>query len=540
MPRVKRSLVDTSLPADQPLDPSEIKEMQRHLAFIKRHRSLLRLRLNAKEALLVEGTRPPSHRGTCQYLLSKIDKGTIRAALEREPVKSNPQARARFLADAAGISGDLDVLLGFLEALCASAGSADAGRAFTRAVGRIDFEEISAARLSRLLDVMQAAFDERELAGALFGLLGNPGFYAAFDRLAGELKPDVAQRFVPLRSVYEAIGGGGRRGRRREPSQPAEGLAEGLRIMFAAPTSMLAAYPLEVRLSLLDSALRQDDDSLLCHPGLRSLVETLPQDGEGVAALGLRVARQQVRAGLYEQARERLRQLRRSPRASAEVQTLLRWLEAPRRGPLALGEDQGPGLQQAFHLERLRPVVVRFAQDGQAERFAAERRLQVRACLPGVAAVLGGQEARDGFAAYAVHGRRLDTVFAERRARLSGREALRLALAGVRILRARGLAGLVLPDALPRRFVLTGPQDWGGIVLADLEGVRALEVEQAAAGARHCAAAFCRGALLFPPFKGKNLRREIPVAARLALERALAEPGPPWELEALLIEAMAG
>ncbi len=57
--------------------------MKRHLAFIAKYRGTLRLKLNAREDLLVNGSAEPTHRGHCKHLLSKVDRSTVVAALER-------------------------------------------------------------------------------------------------------------------------------------------------------------------------------------------------------------------------------------------------------------------------------------------------------------------------------------------------------------------------------------------------------------------------------------------------------------------------
>ena len=496
--------------------------MKRQLRFVARYRAVLRPRLNAREARMVEGAQEPDHRGACLHLLSKIDRSTILAALDREPLKSDAQVRARFLATAAGISGDVGILLHFLEALCLTAASEQVVRAFTQALDRIDFAELSAARMGRLLDVMQRAFPEPELVGALFGLLRNPGFQAAFDASAAELDPAVAQRFVPLRAVHRAMGGRG--GRQRGGAGEERDLARGLPMVLGVPPAMLLAYPLPVRERLLDAALRSGSDAALGHPGVEVLLGSLPSDGHASARHGLALARSRLSRGDLDQARKVLQGLRKGP-AGDEARRLLQRLEGTIAGPLALDEPalEPPGsLQAGFHLRRVAPVWLRFASPASRERFAAEAQLQAQACLPGVAGVLeqGTARGKGAFLALDAQGPRLDLLLNDRELRLSYDDACALACAGLRLVRALGLAGLALPEIEPRRFLVPQPGDWQHLVLADLGGVVELGVAQAALHLRSQAGAWAYGALCFPPFRGKRLRREVPRAMRPVLEEA--------------------
>ncbi len=501
--------------------------MKRHLRFVASYRAVLRPRLNAKEARMVDGELAPEHRGTCLHLLSKIDRGTILAALEREPVRSDAAARARFLASAAGISGDVGILLCFLEALCAAGQNEQATRSFTRAIERIDFEAISAARMGRLLEVMQQAFRERELVGALFGLLRNPGFVAAFDAHSSELPREVAERFVPLRAVHMAVFG-----RRRLGPREQRELARGLPAVLGVPPTMLDAYPQAVRERLLAAALDCGDE-VLGHPGVEVLLASLPTDGEASARHGLALARSRVRQGRVEPARALLRELDGGP-AREDARALLGQLEGSIVGPLALAaEPTAPdgSLQPAFHLRRLASVWLRFTGSDPA-RFRAELELQAGACLPGVAGVVErGRAGKRAFAVVEGSGARLDAVLAQRPTQLEYPQALALARAGLRALRALALAGLALPELEPRRFLQPSP---GVLLLADLGGVVELGAPQAALHVRRQAAAWCHGALCFPPFAGKRLRRELPRALGERLEGLLEAGADPQVLDAML------
>ncbi len=169
----------------------------------------------------------------------------------------------------------------------------------------------------------------------------------------------------------------------------------------------------------------------------------------------------------------------------------------------------------------------------------AESQVQAGLCLPGVATVLGSGLAEEGhpWAVLSCMGRPLDQALADRQTRLSHRDAVALALAGVRILRALALVGVALPDAHPGRFVVSEGLYWDGLVLADLSGATAPGEGEAGARCHALAVEWCRDALLFPPFRGRALRRELPTHTKAALVKALAEGEPPWVLAKVLVGA---
>ena len=194
-------------------------------------------------------------------------------------------------------------------------------------------------------------------------------------------------------------------------------------------------------------------------------------------------------------------------------------------------------MQSAFHLRRLHPVRVRFARSGAGAVLLAEARLQAGACLPGVAAVLekGALDEERVFVAIEP-GAALDSLLTGRERRLQRKDVLALALAGVRILRALGLAGITLPDVHPRRFTLRRPDDWHSLVLADFQGAMKAESQQAVEAAAGLARAWCRAALSFPPFRGDEPRRDLPVSLKQELGDAFERGAAPAALAALLLQ----
>lgn len=506
--------VDTARPADEPLTPAEVADMLRHLAFLRRYRTNLRLKFNAKEDLLVNGTREPSHRGACKHLMAKVDRGAIQSALQREPLMSDAKARVDFLAGAAAITGDTGVLLLFLQARAESADHEQAARAFTLALKHIHFDELSAPRVSQLLSVVETAFADHEVPGVFFGLLHQPAFRRVFDRHSEVLDAGVAERFVPLRRVHGRLSQkkGARGGGASSPQ-----LNEGLRLMFSAPSGVLTAYAEDVRKRLLDLALASGADWVADSKGVVAVLDSLRGDRQTHARQGARLAELLVTHGDYKRAKGVLEGV--SAKSGGKTTTeVLSHLKAPREGHFAM-EDEGPptGLRAAHSLRHRRQVWVRFGEETDAERFAREASIQQSIGLPGVADVLESGTTDKGVPFIAVeHGsQRLDLALATKRD-LPLSTALSLALDGVRLVRALALTGVALPLGRRSRFLYTPGSH---LVLADLDGATRPAPEIVAAASLDWALGWCRAALSWPPFSDRKLRREVPPALRAGLQQ---------------------
>src|SRR5437870_3489648 len=129
----------------------------------------------------------------------------VEAAVQREPLRSDPSARARMLAGAIRLTADVGVLLAYLETLAQVRSHAEAAEAFAEVVRRIDFESLSSTRLARLLQVLIATFVDHERVQVLFSLLATAPFRRAFDAAAAALPPAVADAFAPLRAVHRRL-----------------------------------------------------------------------------------------------------------------------------------------------------------------------------------------------------------------------------------------------------------------------------------------------------------------------------------------------
>jgi hypothetical protein len=129
VPEVSR-LVTPAAPVSDALSPTELAEMKQHLAFLRRYKDALRLKLNATEDLLVNGQREPTDRGLCRHLLGKVDRAVIEATIAREPLCSDVAARARMLEGAVRLTADIGILLAYLETLAHVRSRAEAAQAF--------------------------------------------------------------------------------------------------------------------------------------------------------------------------------------------------------------------------------------------------------------------------------------------------------------------------------------------------------------------------------------------------------------------------
>jgi hypothetical protein len=362
------------------------------------------------------------------------------------------------------------VLLAYLEALAQVRSHAEAAEAFAEVVRRIDFESLSQTRLVRLLQVLIQTFADHERVQVLFSLLAIPGFRRAFDAAEPHLPPDVAEVFAPLRAVHRRAleGGAG-------PATPAL-LAQGMEQLLAAPDPVLRGYAEPLRVGILELALGADVPAAVADRATGVLLASLPRTGRVYTRLATRRAAQLLARHVDDRARALLEELR---RAQPELATAQRWLAAlgaHRIGRVALaGDAPGRGrLRPGFWLDGQRAVWLRTAVAPDAERVAAEAKLQAGLGLPGVAVVVERGVA-SGIPYVAMVG--AGEVLTLSRP-LDAPTALSLAAEAARILHALALAGVMLPDAEPERFLLgpsLGATLGHGLLLADLDGVQAGE-----------------------------------------------------------------
>jgi len=498
-----------------PLSEAEIAEMNEHLAFLRRYKEALRIRFNAVEDLLVNGQRPPSDRGVCHHLLAKVDRTVVERALEREPMRSDAAARSRLLAHAVRLTADVGVLLAYLEALAASRTRAEAADAFAAVAARIDFADLSPARLARLLQVLIETFTGTERVQVLLSLLARPGFRDAYDAATDQLSPEAAEACGPLRAVHRRLHDDSPK------AAPTAVIVSALEQILAAPDPVLRGFDEALRAGVLQIAFAPGVPDALAERAARILFPTLANDPRTHAKLGLRRTAQLLRHHADEQAGELLESL---CRAQPDHRIAGRWraaLAAPRVGRVAVtdGPTAGGRLQRGFWLDGQRAVWLRTVEGEAAERLAREGALQARLALPGIAAV-ADHGAADGTGWVAVTGigtgSGVPLVIDVERPR-SARTAFTLAAGAARVLHALALRGVALPDAAPERFLVT-TDDEPQLALADLDGVR--EDAPSAVLPVHAAIARALARALLPA--AAATRVEPWVGAAVA--RALTEP----------------
>ena len=447
--------------------------MKANLAFIRRHRKVLKIKVNAAEDLMLNGSREPSERGLCLHLLGKIDHATVLAALDRV---SDPKARVTLLSGAVRATEDAGVLLLYLEALRDGASREVAAGAFSLGTNRIDWAKLSEARLKRLLTLLVDVFaDEHERASALFALLHTPSFRALFD--SHSLGEGLERQLKPLLAVYEELleGKEGRFGR--------AALEQGASVLLSASEAILTSYPEPVRLRLLETAVRQMSSKDAADRAAGILLQSLPKDGEDFRRLSLARAGELLASHNDARARWHLDQLRKAQPKCKEASVMLQALRAKRLGRVALGWPQDwaergrspkagsakGGLQRAFWIDQGQKVWLQFAKPSEADR------IEDGMALAGVAPVLLRGKAGDGraWALYSAALKPAAQALGEGRHSLASR--LRYCSQALALLLALDTRGLRLPDSRLHRFVLH-PED--GLQLADLTGLRGGAEEQ--------------------------------------------------------------
>ena len=513
---LEESRIEREKPATEELSPDEAAEMRLHLRFIRDHRRTLKLKLNATEDLLVNGVRQPTHRGICLHLLSKVDRSLVLKGLER---LDDAASRTRLLAGVVRFSDDPGLLILYLESFTESSSRAEAAGAFSLAVSKLDWSELSASRMRRILELVATVFiDRHERASVVFGLLHSPSFRETFSEAAQELPPALGEVFRPLVAVYEGVIEGDPEG--HDPKD----LVRGSTILLDAPEAVLRSYPPEIRMRLMDLALRRSGHDEVADRAAGTLLSTLPPDSDLFLHHALERSAELLRRHSDDRARWQLRQLR---GARQDCQLAVDWLKAlsaPRLGRMALiwpgerqperrdmpGKGSGRGLQEAFWLDEQRRVWLRVGSKGSSDKFVREAKIHQRLGVAGVAPFLvwGKGEGERPWLAIPALGRPADRVLQKRR--LPTPVAIHLADQGVRILGTLAAAGYRLPDARSWRFLITEGK-WPHLLLADLTGIIAGEENVGPESHRGPAFGWCRDLLWdrndLPPILVRALRR---------------------------------
>lgn len=482
------------------MSPAEVARMKATLRFLREHRQILKLKVNAAEDLLLNGRREPVHRGVCQHLLSKLDRPRVIAASERLP----PAEATELLAGIVRFAPEVPYILRFLQCVKASESRAETAAALTQALEQLDLRETSPAQLRDILLLIVDVFPAQQLPVFVLTLLERDEVQAAIERSRENFPEALARLLLPLGALHASIG---RRPRARHPSASAarkgrerlvrESVEEGARLLLEAGSLAELAEPLRRRLLPIGcdavahapAERRQGSaaDSLV------SLFRGLTfRDPASRTEAAWRVVRALLAAGRDDLAR---RILAEDFEGSSDAERSKRWLavlsgarvgkvaldrsrgreQGRRKDPAASGQEAGAPLdsdrwQRGFHLPTQREVLVRTAPL-PAEELSAHARLRRRASIPGIAPVLEdidtNRAASQQVAVFAVAspGPTLESRV-ERGA--SAELVVDWCREAVRVLHALALEGLELPDAAARRFNV---DESGRLWLTDLWGI---------------------------------------------------------------------
>lgn len=506
------------------MTPAEVARMKTTLRFLREHRQTLKLKVNAAEDLLLNGSREPTHRGLCQHLLSKLDRARVLSASERLP----PAQATELLGGIVRFAPEIPYVLRFLQCVKASEDRTQTAAALTQALERLDFGEASAAQMRDILLLIVDVFPPAELPVFAFTLLNREAFRSAFDRSSEGWPESLSVLLLPLRAFHRALRPerAQRQGRDRERLSLAE-VKEGARLLLGASPPSLLELGEGVRRRLFDAgcdALSARDVAELEEAAPEALVALFRgigfRDASARSAAALRLA-----GSLLHVHREKLARqvLRAELEAGAEPREARRWLEAldgARVGNVAFerrrrGQGQGSGAEQAlpsdrwqrgWHVPTQQEVLVRLGPaeppEASAVALAALRshvELRRRALFPSVAplveAALEPRRGEQPYVALAWRGAALSSRV-ERGAE-SAQQLVVWCTEACLLLGALAAAGLELPDAAPQRFSVSelSAGRGGGLEtrlwLSDLWGVR--EMASSAAQVSHVVLArqFC-------------------------------------------------
>ena len=390
-------------PTDEPLSPREVAAMKLHFQFLKRHRKVLRLNLNAQEDLLLNGSREPTRRGVCQHLLGKLDKARVLSAVER----LSPVEATQLLEGIVRFSTDVAYLLLYLECVQKSAAQKEATSALGVALGQLDFGEISEAQMRKVLQLIAQVFSADQIPPILFGLLRNANFRHLFDSSQDGLPKELAQAVLPLRAAHAVV--------LQDRPNPCslDDLRAGVRLLVQAPRAALLAHPPAVRerlfslaldaahgmspqpiesLHVLLDSLQGDERTMSRHA--MDLAIWLLVEGKGREAKRLLTKVAEVHPSFKEPGRW-LRALGQERGAGMLVfgrppQASQRQAQPRASGPPSVppASVAGPSFVEGFSLNKDCPVFVAFGQADDAETLDELARVYERSCIPGVASLV--------------------------------------------------------------------------------------------------------------------------------------------------------
>ncbi len=442
---------------DEPLTEAEVKRIKEHLRFLRDHRKLLKLKVNANEDLLLNGKREPT-RGAVQHLLAKVDYSQVLAVTSRIPAGERPA----FVAGLLRFKTELAYVLLYLESLKDSAHEGASG-ALESALEHIDFGEISAGQMGRLLDLIATLFDDAERAVLLLSLLESRTFRVAFDVSVTQLPAGLAGLVAPLGALHRAL-----HPRPDEPPPVAAEVEAGVYLLLRAGMPGFTRRPRAVQVRLVELSLRAARNTLTEHaPCIERMLDALDDDVTLFQTLAFDYIVRLVQAGHDKRAVSRLKSFTSRFDGHEPARDLSRALGVPRVGRVArlsakLGDQGGQQLESGFDLAAMQHVWLRV---GQAEVLAEHASGVSRLALPRVARVLRVEQT--GERAHLVIERLGNARLSEVERPPTRAHTLMMARQLCEIASCLALAGARLPDLAPSRFELDAA---GTPTLMDLWG----------------------------------------------------------------------
>ena len=485
----KKSAVDLAKSSEEPLSQQEARSMREHFQFLRAHRKVLRLKVNAAEDLLLNGVQEPTHRGICQHLLGKVDRSSVLSACER----LEPRAAAKLLAGIVLFSSDIEYVLLLLEKIQQSESPANATTALAQGLERIDFDEVSVAQMRRVLSLVTEVFSERERPELLLGLLESRSFRGAVDKSIEDLPGPLASLVVPLRAAQAVILHG-------KPNRYApQDLSRGIDLLLGQSERSLRRRPAEVRERLFEHGLQAcHAPDHAHHTRLGALLAGFAGKGRQHGEAGSALALHLIGAECDGEARRLLQEL---VRDHPEFKLPKRWLErlqSPSRiGRFATEDNEAESRDRldqhvrkpGYWINTMESAWIQTGSEPHLDDMTTTASILFDVCVPNLVPLLESGMTPEG-APYFVTpnpGPPLDTVLQQNRGLDLG-EAVQLCLAGVNLFGALASAGVAMSDGeLPRFSLADGNTLW----LVDVAGARRVDPSDAASPNLAAAMEFC-------------------------------------------------
>ena len=437
------SQIDKQEPVEAELSVPEIAEFKEHFQFLAKHRKILKLKTNSQEDLLLSGAREPERRGVCLHLLKKVDRQSVNSALTRV---QDPKLKTNFLAGLVRFYPDIQTVLAYLESLKESVSKDEAAAALSVGLERLDFTEVSAAQMRRVLDLCVSVFDRSVLPQVMLGLLGSASFRKALDGSLDQLPAELKTIFEPLRVVYPVVWKGHRRGINLEL------LEKGLTLVLQMPDANVKKYPERIRERLVEACLLLPKTEGRIERGVNILLETFAKSSRVYSGLAMKRAAALLRNEQEGKAKKVLAQLTTN---QVDFQMPRRWLEAldkPRVGRTALVELEPEQLEslpssawlRGFSFEYQESVWVEMAGEDASQAFEQATELHQKLVMPQVLTLV------DAGASAQKRGYRVLPAIAKpaantlKRGKLRGVEMLRLVRDGVALIAGAQALGVTL------------------------------------------------------------------------------------------------